>query len=300
MANNDRERPPLLPTGPLTLGHMVNAAVRHLFGSPAVTLGLAALLTTVSAAVNGIVIDGLLIGGSTDGLLARALRGAVTPAELPAVIDELRAAAPALLATYLVTLAVQLAGSGIFSITMDRAIRAQSPRPGEVWAAVPWRRLIAVSLLVAALVMAGLIVAVPLVLLGTTGALLALGTAAVYVLAMTVFTALAVPAAVLEGLAPVAAVRRSVQLVRGAFVRTAGLLVIANFFGQSFATFAALPFESLAAAATSAGGQALGSLLGSIAAGAVSLPFVTGMTVLVYVDRRRRTDAVDGDRTETL
>lgn len=297
MATQDRERPPLVPTGPLTLGHMVNASVRHLFRSPAATLGLAALLSTASAVVQGVLIDGLLIGTRTDGLLARTLRGAVTTAELPGVVDALREAAPALLATYLVSLAVQLAGSGIFSITMDRASREQTVRPGEVWAAVPWRRLIAVSLLVALMVTAGLVVAAPFIVLGSAGAVAALGMGSAYVLVMTVFTALAVPAAVLEGLAPVAAVRRSFQLVRGALLRTTGLLVVANFFGQSFATFVALPLQTMALAAGTVGGRTFADLLGNIAAGAVSLPFVTAMTVLIYVDRRRRTEAVDGDRT---
>ena len=280
----------LLPDRPLTGPEMLGATLALLRRQPAATLGLGALLSTVSAVVNGVIIDGILIGSAPEGPIARLLTGAgLTGAELSELSAAIAAARGPLLILAAVGLVVQIAASGTLTIVTNGAINGTPVPPANTWARVPWPRLIVTNVLIGIAMAVGALVAVPLSLMGgNSGAIVGLGVGLAWALAAAVATALAVPAAVLENGGPWQALRHGFALVRGAFWRTAWLLLLANAFGQAVATLVSYPITVLTGIGGGTAAQTFSGIAGAIAGGAVSLPIVTGMTTIVYHDRLHR------------
>jgi hypothetical protein len=156
----------------------------------------------------------------------------------------------------------------------------------EAWRRVRGRLLplIAVSLVTTVLIAAGLFL------------LVAPG------LALWTWWALITPAMLLERLGPIAAIRRSVHLVRTAAWQVLGVQLVAFLLGLFLLYVIALPFailgEILAELGSGTGPGAdltvLGmATLGSIAGGVVARPFRAGVLALLYVDRRIRSEGLD-------
>ncbi|MEU7565097.1 hypothetical protein AB0A99_03640 [Streptomyces fradiae] len=119
---------------------------------------------------------------------------------------------------------------------------------------------------------------------------------------------LAPAAVVFEGLGPVAALRRSARLVRGAWWRVFGIALLAGVIAAFATWLLQMPFQFLGAvpAAFPSGGpdgppdlaaaltaMAVGlafSLVGTVVAQAVTAPFSPLVHALLYVDRRIRTE----------
>jgi hypothetical protein len=102
------------------------------------------------------------------------------------------------------------------------------------------------------------------------------------------------PAVIVEGKGPVEALSRSVELLRGAFWRTVGLVMVT-------ATIVYLPIvavvfvSGLSEGAASTEGGAAEAVAGFalLAVGVAAAPFVASVFVLAYYDRRVRTEALD-------
>lgn len=102
------------------------------------------------------------------------------------------------------------------------------------------------------------------------------------------------PAVIVEGKGPVEALSRSVELLRGAFWRTAGLVMVT-------ATIVYLPIVAVVfVAGLSAGGSGAeggaaeaGAGFAMLAVGIAAAPFIASVFVLAYYDRRVRTEALD-------
>jgi hypothetical protein len=114
--------------------------------------------------------------------------------------------------------------------------------------------------------------------------------------------ALSPPVIVLERQPVIAALRRSRALVRGAWWRTFGILLLVNVIAQLIANILAVPFVALTFLAAWLSGGDLNvyallplivTALGTIVASAVTWPFTAVATALVYVDRRMRREALD-------
>lgn len=108
-----------------------------------------------------------------------------------------------------------------------------------------------------------------------------------------------VPAVVVEGRGPWGALKRSWQLSRGAWLRITGIFVV----GYLIVTLPTLGvmvvtgtgsamWDPTAAAALGTRQLFVQQLLG-MASGALTLPFFVGCLVLLYYDRRVRTEALD-------
>jgi hypothetical protein len=107
------------------------------------------------------------------------------------------------------------------------------------------------------------------------------------------------PAVIVEGKGPVEALSRSVELLRGAFWRMAGLvtvtalivylpiMAVAFFTGLSEGISGVEPAAAPAAWAEAAQGFVI------LAVGIAAAPFVASVFVLAYYDRRVRTEALD-------
>ena len=108
----------------------------------------------------------------------------------------------------------------------------------------------------------------------------------------------------LERQGVVASLRRSRALVRGAWWRTFGILLLVNVIAQLVGNILSIPFVviTLAIAYVSSSGDSLNvfalvpllvTSLGAIAAATVTWPFTAVSTALLYVDRRMRREALD-------
>jgi hypothetical protein len=102
------------------------------------------------------------------------------------------------------------------------------------------------------------------------------------------------PAVIVEGKGPVEALSRSVELLRGAFWRTAGLVMVT-------ATIVYLPIVAVmfvsglseGVSGTEGGAAEAGAGFAMLAVGIAAAPFIASVFVLAYYDRRVRTEALD-------
>jgi hypothetical protein len=109
--------------------------------------------------------------------------------------------------------------------------------------------------------------------------------------------ALASPALVIEGLGPVAAVRRSWALVRGSWWRIAGILLLSAIITNLLATVVSVPITTIAMVATGFNESMVPTVLAAgvatLVSGIVTLPFSAAVTGLLYTDQRMRREALD-------
>ena len=286
---------PLVPDRPLRWGEMLLITFRYLRRNAAATLGIGALLGTVTSVVDGVIVDGLLVGrGRLDRFTALMSNGNPTAADLEAVATELGQALPYLSGALLVAMLVQLAAMGVMTLGMVRAMQGARLEPAALWRAVPWRRIVTINVLVTALLIA---VALAPALLAfsvdsTFVSMAALGFASVAALITAVVASLAVPAALLQDLPARASLRSAMTVARGGLLRTTFLVFGSLLFWDAIGTFVGSPLGSIAGAlaggAKSAAGSTLATLVTNIVSSAVVLPATAAMSVLVYLDRVHR------------
>ncbi len=285
----------LAPERPLRINEMLLTTFRYLRGNPVATLGVGALLSTATSAVSAVVVNGFLLGRSSDSALGHLVAGeTLTAAQSDAVTKQVTDAAPLLALAAATSVLVQLAAMGLMTLGMVESLRGHKLVPSELWRQVPWRRIIGVNLAIVGLMLAGAAIPVALAFwIGGAFGLIVLAGGGLTGLVIAVLTALSVPATVMDGYSVRASLQRSVLVTRGGLFRTAWMLLVSALVWQVLGNFISTPFSlvigGLAGGTTTASGSALSSIVGSIVAGAISLPAVSGMTVLIYLDRVRRT-----------
>lgn len=131
------------------------------------------------------------------------------------------------------------------------------------------------------------------VVLGAVSAVVAV---AVYMLIIAVLFAI-VPAIIVENKGPIEAVGRSIDLARGALGRVVGLMVVTiliTYLPVMAVTFLTGGFASIAdpTVVPSAGQVVTQQLLG-LGVSVLTTPFLVAVIVLLYFDRRVRTEALD-------
>lgn len=282
-----------VPNQPMRLGEMLVLTFRFMRAHAGATLGIGALLATVSATVSGVVTQGVVMQIDGIRLWNDTAGEAVTAGMLDELSVALREALPWFLAVLAVSFVVQLAATGVMTLAVIRDDRDQSVQPGELWRDVPWQRLIGINLLIVALILLAAVGPIALLLISDTFAIPALLVMFASAVAIALGTSLAVPAAMREDLGARAALSRSFALIKRSWMRTAGLLVAANLIWSSVGSLIAAPVGaiagSLAGGSRSTVGQTLQTLLTDIASGAVALPGIAIMTTLIYFDRVQRT-----------
>lgn len=284
----------LVPDRPLRLMEMFAATFRYMRRNPAATLGVGALLSTLTSTVAGVVWNGLLYGGGSNSELARLLGGeSLTVTQANAASQQITDAAPLLALIAAVSVLVQFAAMGVMTLGMVQALRGEKVQPATLWRAVPWRRILGVNLAIVAFMLVAAAIPITLaVVLGGAWGLFALACAAGSAVVIALLTALAVPAAVKDGYRVREALRRSIAVTRPGLFAVAWALFASTIVWQTIGSFVANPIAGLvgllAGGPGTAAGAALTSLLSGIVSGAVSLPAIAGMTTLIYVDRARR------------
>lgn len=303
-------KPGIVALRPLGVSEILDGAISAMRGYPRIMLGLSAVVAAAAQLLT-LPLTWLLMRDSADAALR--FSRPTTPQE------DVTFAASALTATgvqLVVTLVATLVLTGVLTIVVSRAVLGRPVTTRDAWAGARPRvpALLGVTLLVTVIELGvGTAALAP-------GALLALGGAPTVVTGLAfavgipaflafgsylyVAFALAPPAIVLEHLPVRASLRRSRQLVRGAWWRTFGILLLVNVLSTLLANILAVPFQLLAMLLAFLTGDGLNiyallpllvTSLGTILGSAVTWPFTAVSTALLYVDRRMRREALDVD-----
>ncbi|MGH8895411.1 MAG: hypothetical protein ACRDWY_19205, partial [Actinomycetes bacterium] len=303
-------KPGVIPLRPLGVGEILDGAVSSIRAQPRIMLGLSAVVAVATQLLT-VPLTWLLLRDTGDSAF-----GFDEPADADEQIAFTASALSATALQVVVTLVAALLLTGILTVVVSRAVLGQPIGAGAAWAQSRPR-------LPALLAVTGLVILVELgVLVAALGPGVLLAVLDAPTVAVVVAFVVGVPAAVATGvylyvafaLAPAAIVlekqrvvpslRRSRDLVKGAWWRTFGILLLVNVIAQFLAGILSVPFTVLTLAVTfltSDGGginpyeilPLLVTAVGTIIASAVTWPFTAVSTALLYVDRRIRREALD-------
>lgn len=292
----------MIPLRPLSLTDIYNGAVGYIRANPAVVLGLTAIVVVATQIISGVALVGLLrvAGPAHTGPSAREISGGDVAAWMIAF-------AGAGIATALGTIVL----TGMLTAVVGRSVFGSPITVGEAWTIVRTRfaALIGLTALIglAAAVLFGFVAFVVAIAGGAGGSgaavlvglplVLALIAACGYGYAVLVFAPTVI---VLERQPVFEAMRRSFALVRNSFWRVLGIMILTALIASLISSAVAFPFN-IAGMAVSHGADALTgsaqlgllSRIGSIIGQIIVLPFTAGVAVLLYTDRRIRSEAFD-------
>lgn len=294
-------KPGVIPLRPLGLSDIFNAAFSYIRVNPRATLGLTTIVVVVTQIIVLILTTGvpLIVYGQAD---------------ISRVEDE---SASGLIAMLLSVIAAALTSglsgvllSGMLTVVVGRAVFGAHITIREAWDRMSGRLLALLGLTLLEGVGAVLLFAVPTVIvvlaallnavLGVlVGMVVVIGVivAFVYLWTMLSFAPVLI---VLERLPVFSAIGRSFALVRGAFWRVFGIRILGSLVAGVVAFAVGIPFtfggeilgvlaDSVGAALLAAALAAVGGAIGQI----ITSPFVAGVVVLLYTDRRIRAEAFD-------
>ena len=275
---------------------MMSGAIDYVRRDPGTVIAISAIIG-LAAAVAQIVFLGFSY--SRVQQLPTEPSATITPDELFRTVATLGAIA---LATAAVAGVLQVLGTGMLSHVMGRAVIGQRTDLRQAWEMVRpqiWRLVgatllvsLAVSLAVAIpLLPAGALFVAGLPEAGAVALLPGLGASVVAGVWVTFTLVLSTPALALEDCGAWTSLRRSRTLVSGAFWRTLGIVLLGSIVAQAVGTVAAIPFTMV----SSLSGElstvtVFATALGALVTIMVALPFLAGVTTLVYLDRRIRTE----------
>ena len=301
-------KPGVIPLRPLGVGEILDGAISTMRAHPRSMIGFSALVAVASQ---------LLMVPLTYLLLRDAGDVAFQVDQPASTEDDFAFAASSISAaalTLLVTLVATLILTGILTVVVSRAVLGQRITTGEAWQQARPRLpalfgvTVLVFLIVLVVAIVGLGPGIVLAVASAPGPLVAVAfvIGVPLFLAATVYLyvafALAPPTVVLERQPVVASLRRSRALVKGAWWRTFGILLLVNVIAQILAGILSVPFTIGALGATFFTGEDVNpyeivplliTAVGTIVAGAITWPFTAAATALLYVDRRMRREALD-------
>jgi hypothetical protein len=301
-------KPGAIPLRPLGVGEILDGAISYIRANPAVTLGLAAVVITLTQLVqipaNYLYFDALTQldpAAASASEVAGALSDGVAATLLGAVVN--------FLALTLLT--------GVLIVVLSRAVLGWRTSLREAWTITRPRLLglLGLSLLTGLLLLAALAVGLlPVVLAAVAGApgeavlvvgVLTVSASLCLMVYLWVALAVAPPAYVLEGVGVLAALSRSRRLVNPHWWRVFGILLLATILGALISGIIGIPFGLGAAVvdgvftadtalfAPTSLTALLITAVGTIIAGTITAPFTAGVTGLLYFDQRIRREAWD-------
>ncbi len=260
-------KPGIVPLRPLSLGEILDGAFGVVREYPGVTLGLSAIVVTITQLITFAAAASGELGGGYGNPDAF---GGITTARILA---------------WVVSGVGLLVLAGMLTSVMGDAVLGRRTTIGETWAKVRPRFW-------------------PLVGAGILGAVVpALGLVACIVPGVFLWGAWAflTPAVVLERVGVGAAIRRSWRLAVPDFWRVWGIRALAFVIAQVIQSVITIPAVLLAFGSigfdverTSLGILPLAIITaGGIVAGTITAPFTSGVLSLLYIDRRMRAEGLD-------
>jgi hypothetical protein len=295
-----------VPLRPLGVGEVLDGAISTIRAHPKVVLGVSAVVAVISQLVQ-VPLQLVLVGGATD-------LGA-NP-DLDRITGLVAGAAAGGLLGGLITLVATAVLTGILMVVISRSVLGAPVDAGETWRAARPRvpgliGLVLLLALIGVLILAvGVVPGLLLLLVSEVAGAIVIGVgllvAIVVLVWVSVSLTLAAPAYVLEGVGVTEALRRSWRLVKGRFWPVFGIQLLAAVIASVLAGIISVPFTvgaSLLTASTAATGAApsaaaslpglLISAVGGIIALTITAPFQSGVTGLLYVDQRMRSEGFD-------
>lgn len=260
-------RPGIIPLRPLALGDILDGALRAIRFNPQAMIGMAFAVTAVTTVIAFLVRFFLWNSAGTSGFNRNGLVTAFDPAS---IIDQL--------GTVILT--------GLLIHVVGEAVLGRKVTFREAWDAAKGKIL---PLLGFQILVSVVVIACVLTVIG--------------ILALPYFVYwLVVPAViVLEKRQVVDAIRRSHALIKGAFWRTLGIILLTTLLVGIVAAILAAPIVGVGALILSAtgvdvGDPTLASLLqgvSSLISGVLLTPFSAAVYALIYIDRRMRAEGLD-------
>lgn len=308
-------KPGVIPLRPLGGGEILDGALAtlrlHWRAILAVTFAVALFTQSISVVIEGLFVDDTRLDNLKDnpdpsvGDIMHALRGALAGSGL----------------TVLVVLVGVLIATAMLTMVTSRAVLGRPVTIAEAWRDARPRlpHLLGLTLLIPAALCGILALAVlPGVLIALAGsedgggalAFLGLVGGAGVVIWLAVLWSLASPALMLEKQGVIAAMKRSVKLVRGTWWRVLGVQLLAIVLVYIASSIIQLPFVLIAGGVT---GESIGSFvssdgspgwtflvitgIGAVIGSTITLPITSGVTSLLYMDQRIRREALDIELT---
>lgn len=263
-----------IPLRPLGVGDLLDGTFITIRRNPRATIGLAALLITAQQVL---VLGAQLLTGDIPTLSGFA--GDTVSLELLGGFGGLIG--------MLLSAVVGAVLTGMLVVVVSEDVLGRRVTVRQVWTRVRPR----VWALLVASAIAGLVPYVGLVFLVVPGVIL------------WGAWALTTPALVLEGIGPIQALRRSWRLAMPAFPRIWSIRTLSELLAMLMQYLVAVPFALAGTVLAFALGADEGNelpavalvlvVLGGIAAGTLTAPFLAGVLALLYVDRRMRAEGLD-------
>jgi hypothetical protein len=299
-------KPGIIPLRPLGLSDIFNAAFAYIRVNPKATLGLTTIVV-VSAQIIGLVFTAvipLILHGHT--ALTENLTGAEGSSTSTAV-DVF----PSTMASGLTSSLANILLSGMLTVVVGRAVFGGTITIGEAWRRVRGRLLPLLGLTVLEAVGMVLLLTVGVIVVAVTFAItpvlgvlvgLAVAAAAIAVLVYLWTTLSFAPVLiVLERLPVFTAIGRSFSLVHRSFWRVFGIRALGTLVATMVAGAVSVPFTIAGqllglSAADSVSMSLLAAVLLAVGAAIgqiITAPFTAGIVVLLYTDRRIRAEAFD-------
>ncbi|OKK11927.1 hypothetical protein AMK09_30135 [Streptomyces sp. CB02488] len=301
-------RPGVIPLRPLGVGEILDGAVSTMRAHWRTVLGLT-LAVSVIAQTAIILVQRYLLPDppsfDADATGSEALRQTA---------DSLRASLLDLGPYLLITMLATLFTTAVLTVVISRSVLGRPVTLSDAWTEARPRLFPLLGLTLLLAVMAVAIMAVGLLpgfLLGDTAGLglafLGLLAACVVLAWLMVRFSLASPALMLERQSITASMRRSAKLVRGAWWRTFGILVLTWLLTLIVAVVIGIPFGIIAMVVDGGGVSAfltdgansfgwsflIVSGIGDVVVATITYPLSAGVTALLYVDQRIRREALD-------
>lgn len=301
-------RPGIIPLRPLGVGEILDGAVSTMRAHWRTVLGLTLAVSVIAQTAIILVQRYLLpeppsIDANATG--SEALRQAA---------DSLRASLLDLGPSLLITMLATLFTTAVLTVVISRSVLGRPVTLSDAWAEARPRLLPLLGLTLLLAVMAAAIMTVGLLpgfLLGDTAgvglAFLGLLAACVVLAWLMVRFCLASPTLMLERQSITASMRRSAKLVRGAWWRVFGILVLTWLLTLIVTVVIGIPFGIIAMVVDGGGMSAfltdgansfgwpflIVSGIGDVIVATITYPLSAGVTALLYVDQRIRREALD-------
>ena len=300
-------KPGIISLRPLSFGEILEGSFALFRRHAGTVLGVAAALALFQAALTTALI--LAASGSVrdaaEALQWQPPADAQTPEELLNAFGDIQTVLAAVGIAALVSAAVSLIGTGLFTVITAEAVIGRAVTPKIAWNKMTSRlgSLVATTLLAFVVFIAALALLIAVVAVAVTaGADGIAGFSAVFgfffILWATFRFSLINTAVVLERVSPVRAFKRSWILTKGAWWRTFGMVIVASVAAAIVAGIISAPLVSLGTASgvsstgLTPGAVVSGNFLSSFVQGVISVPFVSAAISLLYVDLRMRKEGL--------
>ncbi len=300
-------KPGVVPLRPLGLGEILDGAISYVRRDPRTVLGISAVVAVAAGLIQALAL--IVFGGGYFDLISDP----TAPIDETQAIGSVLGFLGAFGVSAVVQFVLQLVATGMLTVVMSQAVLGRRVTTKDAWARIKPRfwplvgLTILVSLVTGLIAGGGILITVLLAvaLSNVDGALaalvavaLGLGTIVVTVW-VSVRLVLSPPALVLERVGVIVAMRRSWTLVKGGWWRTFGISLLAAILAVIVANVLSVPLSFLAGLLPALTpdlvvlGLALSSALTTIITTMVTLPFLAGVTSLLYIDRRIRREGLD-------